>query len=168
MNMPRALLAIGLTLLACVPATAQTQQPNRPERPYRGIFASGVDDSGQSLTANGDVERRLRRQHPGRGHEPELDPHRPGGKFGQVFGRPELLAERRAAAASTPPPARRSATTPRSRTTISTPTTRASAASLQVTAKPAITLHQSIALPALHVLSAFPGELDPSIARGRR
>jgi hypothetical protein len=48
----RALLVTGLTLLACVPATAQAPlQPTRPERPYRGMFASGVDNSGQSLTA---------------------------------------------------------------------------------------------------------------------
>ncbi len=48
----RALLVTGLTLLASVPATAQAPlQPTRPERPYRGMFASGVDNSGQSLTA---------------------------------------------------------------------------------------------------------------------
>jgi hypothetical protein len=53
MNTPRALLCSCLTLLACVPAAAQTQQqPTRPERPYRGVFASGVEDAGQSLTAN--------------------------------------------------------------------------------------------------------------------
>ncbi len=50
----RALLCSGLTLLACVPASAQGQG-YRPERPYRGIFASGVDALGQSLTANGTV-----------------------------------------------------------------------------------------------------------------
>ena len=55
MSMSRTLLAAGLTLLACVPATAQAQGPTRPERPYRGIFASGVDYSGQSLTANGSL-----------------------------------------------------------------------------------------------------------------
>jgi hypothetical protein len=38
--------------MACVPASAQTG-PYRPERPYRGIFGSGVDALGQSLTANG-------------------------------------------------------------------------------------------------------------------
>jgi hypothetical protein len=48
----RAFLATGLTLLACIPAAAQAPlQPTRPERPYRGMFASGVDNSGQSLTA---------------------------------------------------------------------------------------------------------------------
>ena len=41
----RAILATSLTLLACVPAAAQY----RPERPYRGIFASGIDAVGQSL-----------------------------------------------------------------------------------------------------------------------
>ena len=40
--------------MACVPASAQGQG-YRPERPYRGIFASGVDNLGQSLTANGTV-----------------------------------------------------------------------------------------------------------------
>jgi hypothetical protein len=54
MHTARALLCSCLTLAACVPAAAQTlQQPTRPERPYRGIFASGMDDSGQSLTATG-------------------------------------------------------------------------------------------------------------------
>jgi hypothetical protein len=47
----RALLATGFTLLACTPAPAQTVQPNRPDRPYRGMFAGGMNDSGQSLTA---------------------------------------------------------------------------------------------------------------------
>jgi hypothetical protein len=48
----RALLCWCLALLACVPATAQTLRPSRPDRPYRGIFASGVDGFGQSLTAS--------------------------------------------------------------------------------------------------------------------
>ena len=43
----RAAVALGLTLLACGPASAQF----RPERPYRGIFANGTDGAGQSLTA---------------------------------------------------------------------------------------------------------------------
>jgi hypothetical protein len=47
----RPFLCSCLALLACVPAAAQTRT-NRPERPYRGIFASGVSDLGQSLTAN--------------------------------------------------------------------------------------------------------------------
>ena len=47
----RALLCSGLTLLACVPASAQGQG-YRPERPYRGIFGSGVGDFGQTLTVN--------------------------------------------------------------------------------------------------------------------
>ena len=38
-----------------MPAAAQTQQRSRPERPYRGIFASGVDNSGQSLTVSSTV-----------------------------------------------------------------------------------------------------------------
>ena len=37
---------MSLTLSACVPAAAQY----RPERPYRGIFASGIDSVGQSIT----------------------------------------------------------------------------------------------------------------------
>jgi hypothetical protein len=41
-----------LALLACVPVSAQTPQSSRPERPYRGIFASGVDAFGQSLTGS--------------------------------------------------------------------------------------------------------------------
>ena len=82
------LLAAGLTLLACVPATAQAQGLTRPERPYRGIFAGGVDLSGQSLTAKRVVERRLRRQRPGGGHEPGLGPQPggQGGRFGQASG----------------------------------------------------------------------------------
>jgi hypothetical protein len=49
----RPLLATCLALFACVPASAQAPlQPTRPERPYRGVFASGVDASGQSLTAS--------------------------------------------------------------------------------------------------------------------
>ena len=59
MSFVRPLLCSCLALLACVPAAAQTQQqPSqtpRSQRPYRGIFASGVDDGGQSLTANGSV-----------------------------------------------------------------------------------------------------------------
>ena len=55
MNTSRALVCSCLTLLACGPAAAQTQQASRPERPYRGIFASGTQDSGQSLTANSTV-----------------------------------------------------------------------------------------------------------------
>ena len=48
----RALLCLCLALLACVPASAQAQlRPSRPDRPYRGIFGSGVDGFGQSLTA---------------------------------------------------------------------------------------------------------------------
>ena len=53
MSMSRTCLIVGVTLLACDPSTAQAQQPYRPERPYRGIFAGGIDYSGQSLTANG-------------------------------------------------------------------------------------------------------------------
>jgi len=45
----RAILATSLMLSACVPAAAQY----RRERPYRGIFASGIDPAGQSLTAQG-------------------------------------------------------------------------------------------------------------------
>jgi hypothetical protein len=41
--------------MTCVSASAQTGPGYRPERPYRGIFASGVDGLGQSLTANGTV-----------------------------------------------------------------------------------------------------------------
>src|SRR5687767_1673922 len=49
----RPLLCSWLALAACVPAAAQTLQPNRPDRPYRGVFGSGVDGSGQSITATG-------------------------------------------------------------------------------------------------------------------
>ena len=48
---PRVAVAFGLTLLACGPASAQF----RPERPYRGIFASGTDGAGQSLTAQATI-----------------------------------------------------------------------------------------------------------------
>jgi len=40
---------MSLILLTCLPAAAQY----RPERPYRGIFASGIDTVGQSITAQG-------------------------------------------------------------------------------------------------------------------
>ena len=52
MHLVRSLLCSCLALLASLPAAAQTGQSNRPERPYRGVFASGVDDGGQSLTAS--------------------------------------------------------------------------------------------------------------------
>jgi hypothetical protein len=62
MRIVRPLLCSCLALLACVPASAQTQgqgqtsrQTPRSERPYRGVFASGVDEGGQSLTATGSV-----------------------------------------------------------------------------------------------------------------
>jgi len=45
----RVTLALGVTLMACSPASAQF----RPERPYRGIFASGVDNSTHSVVGNG-------------------------------------------------------------------------------------------------------------------
>jgi len=41
-------------LMACGPASAQGQG-YRPERPYRGIFGSGIDGVGQSLIANATV-----------------------------------------------------------------------------------------------------------------
>ena len=57
MRIVRPLLCSCLALLACAPASAQTGGQNaRPERPYRGVFASGVDQSGgQSLTASASV-----------------------------------------------------------------------------------------------------------------
>jgi hypothetical protein len=48
----RPLMCSLLALAACVPAAAQTLQPNRPDRPYRGVFGSGVDGSGQLITAS--------------------------------------------------------------------------------------------------------------------
>ena len=48
-QLSRVTLALGVTLMACSPASAQF----RPERPYRGIFASGVDNSTHSLVGNG-------------------------------------------------------------------------------------------------------------------
>jgi hypothetical protein len=45
----RAAIALAFTLFACAPASAQF----RPNRPYRGIFASGVDGIGQTITASG-------------------------------------------------------------------------------------------------------------------
>ena len=45
-------VVLGLTLLAGGPAAAQTQQGFRPERPYRGIFGSGVDNSTHSVVAS--------------------------------------------------------------------------------------------------------------------
>ena len=51
--------AIGgfLTIvISTAPAFAQwTTAQRRPERPYRGLFASGADDAGQSLIASGSV-----------------------------------------------------------------------------------------------------------------
>jgi len=54
MHLVRTLLCSCLALLACLPAAAQTGQATRPERPYRGVYASGVD-GGQSLTATTSV-----------------------------------------------------------------------------------------------------------------
>lgn len=50
-SFPRAVASLGLTLLACGPASAQF----RPERPYRGIFASGTDGAQQSLSAQATI-----------------------------------------------------------------------------------------------------------------
>src|SRR6188768_3046939 len=44
---------ILLSLMAAAPALAQTQ--SRPGRPYRGLFASGLGNSEQSLVAQGSV-----------------------------------------------------------------------------------------------------------------
>ena len=43
---------MGAALAAAVPAHAQS---TRPERPYRGLFANGVEDPQQSLEASGSV-----------------------------------------------------------------------------------------------------------------
>ena len=44
--------ALMLLLLGAIPASAQSP---RPDRPYRGLFASGIDFSDQSLVAQGSV-----------------------------------------------------------------------------------------------------------------
>lgn len=46
---------MSLIVLASRPVSAQTQQAFRPERPYRGIFASGADDSSQTLVGTGSI-----------------------------------------------------------------------------------------------------------------
>jgi hypothetical protein len=60
MRIFRPLLCPCLALLACTAASAQTTGQTsragaRPERPYRGVFAGGGDDSGQSLTGSASV-----------------------------------------------------------------------------------------------------------------
>ena len=55
MHFVRPLVCSCLALLTCLPAAAQTQQPTRPERPYRGVYAGGVGEGGQSLTATTSV-----------------------------------------------------------------------------------------------------------------
>src|SRR5688572_29461951 len=49
-----AMCALLAALMSAAPALAQTGTP-RAERPYRGLFASGVDDAGQSLIATGSI-----------------------------------------------------------------------------------------------------------------
>src|SRR5690242_2275348 len=49
------LLAGSAVLLNVTSASAQTPQESRPERPYRGVYASGTDQAQQVLTVNGSV-----------------------------------------------------------------------------------------------------------------
>jgi len=51
------MVVLGALLLHAGIAVAQVQTPpdSRPERPYRGLFASGTDQAAQVLTANGSL-----------------------------------------------------------------------------------------------------------------
>lgn len=54
----RAFVTAGLTLLACVPAAAQSTTPTTPyrtDRPYRGLFGGGAGDFAQQLSASGHI-----------------------------------------------------------------------------------------------------------------
>ncbi len=51
---PVSLLAGSVALFGALTASAQTPMPeSRPERPYRGVYASGTEESAQVLTVNG-------------------------------------------------------------------------------------------------------------------
>jgi hypothetical protein len=47
------ILSLCMLVVAGVTADAQSLTPPRPERPYRGLFGSGVDDPSQLLTVTG-------------------------------------------------------------------------------------------------------------------
>jgi hypothetical protein len=162
MNTPRALLCSCLTLLACVPAAAQTQQqPTRPERPYRGIFASGVDDSGQSLTAqatlSGGYDDNILAQASNRSSPQQQSRE---GSFGQLSG--GLNYTLNAARASVSAAAGTSQRYYPSLENRYFETYNASiGGSVVALTKPNVTLHQSVAYQPVTFLSAFPDALDP-------
>jgi hypothetical protein len=162
MSTLRALVCSCLTLLACVPAAAQTQQPpTRPERPYRGIFASGVDNSGQALTAqatlSGGYDDNILAQ-----ASNSASPRRQGGEgaFGQLSGglNYTLNASRAAFNAA-------AGTSQRYYPSLENEFFRTYNASIggsvQALTKPGVILHQSVIYQPFTFLSAFPDAIDP-------
>jgi hypothetical protein len=53
--MSRILCVCALALIAVGSALPAQAQGYRPERPYRGLFASGLNEAGKSLTASGSI-----------------------------------------------------------------------------------------------------------------
>jgi hypothetical protein len=161
MSIFRALLATGLTLFACVPAPAQTQ-PTRPERPYRGIFAGGMGDSGQSLTAQATLSGGYDDNVLAQASNNTSVRNAQEGSFGQfsgglnyVFtaGRGSLTAAAGTAQRYFPSLERDYFKTYNASV----------AGSLQVTETPAISLHQSAGYRPVTFLDAFPSAADPTL-----
>ena len=163
MHISRALLAMGLTLSAWAPASAQTQQPPyRPERPYRGIFASGMDDSAQSLVANATFSGGYDDNVLANASNSGSRQHSQEGAFGQFSGGLgySLNAGRGSLNAG-------AGTSQRYYPTLADPyfsTYNASVGgTLVVTTRPTITLNQSAGYQPHTFLSAFPMAIDPAV-----
>ena len=162
MNIPRALLATGLTLFAWVPALAQTQQPSRPERPYRGIFASGMDDSGQSLTANASLSGGYDDNVLAQATNSNSNQEGQAGTFGQFSGglNYSLNASRGSLNATAGTSQRYY---PSLQNDLLENYNASIGGSLLVTTKPAITVFQSAGYQPYTFLSAFPMATEPII-----
>ncbi len=162
MNIPRALLATGLTLFAWVPASAQTQPPSRPERPYRGIFGSGMDNSSQSLAGNASLSGGYDDNVLANATNSSSAQNGQAGTFGQFSGglNYALNAGRGSLNAS-------AGTSHRYYPSLQDDYFQNYNASiggtLLVTTKPAITLHQSASYQPYTFLSAFPMAIDPIV-----
>lgn len=164
MHITRALLATCLTLCACGPASAQligTPQQPRPERPYRGIFAGGVGDAGQSLDATGSLSGGYDDNVLATATNSSGSGLRRGqeGMFAQASGGLNyLLTGARASMNAS------AATSQRYYPSLGREYFRTYNASLggmvQVTAKPVITLQQSVSYRPYTFLDAFPGTVE--------
>jgi hypothetical protein len=159
----RALLATGFTLLASMPAPAQTvQQPPRPERPYRGIFAGGMNDSGQSLTGqatlSGGYDDNVLAQATNRANSSIRDSQE--GSFGQFTGglNYALTGDRGSVNAM-------AGTSQRYYPSLQNDYFKTYQASLggmvRVTTKPEITLNQSVAYRPYTFLDVLPSAIEP-------